>query len=215
MLGVKGQSVRLAGAKWAGGARLQGPVEDAQLIEQSVDGIASYLLELSSQLQNDLMLALDPLQFIMVPGLGPAGILNQNEIIKAMDVAAEGLSGQVLKVLQPPLGPYVTPASAEVLASAKTAVETVREVAGQALEFAPPGDLLLHPLMLQDYADAFLESATELIRVTEESVVRLENENIPVYEEDEKAFGFWKVVTVAGVLVGLITIGVTAGQGEK
>ncbi len=206
MLGVKAHS---------GGARLQGAEEDAQLIEQSVDGIASYLLELSSQLQNDLMLALDPLQFIAVPLLGPPGILNQNEIIKSLDVAAEGLSEQVLKVLQPPLGPYVTPASAEVLASAKTAVETVREVAGQALEFAPPGDLLLHPLMLQDYADEFLESSTEIIRLTEESVVRQENENIPVYEEAEKAVGLWKMVTVAGVIVGLVTIGLTAGKGEK
>ena len=217
MLEIKAHPVQLAGAKWAPsrGAQLRGAEEDAQQLEQSVDGIASYLLELSERLQADLVLALDPVRFEELPLVATPGMLTQNEIIGAVDKAAAGLSEQILRVLQPPLGPYVTPASAEVLASANTRVTTIRETVLMALEFSPPEELFLHPLILQDYADTFLEPATKMIRLAEESVVRLESGNVPVYEESEKAFGFWKIVTVAGVLVGLVAIGVIAGQGEK
>ncbi len=216
MLVIKAHPVRLAGAKWAPSrvVRLRGAEEDAQQLEQSVDGIASYLLDLSERLQDDLVLALDPLRFEELPLVATPGMLTQNEVIGAVDKAAEGLAEQILAVLQPPLGPYVTPASAEVLASANSRVAMVRETVVTALEFSPPGDLLLHPLILQDYADAFLEPAAELIQLAEQSVVRLESGNIPVYEEDEKGFGLWKVIAVAGIVVGLIALGTYSAGGK-
>ncbi len=174
-------------------------------IEQSVDSVARDLVALGDKLEIDLELALNGARFREVPVVGPgeAG-LTQTQILGAVDTVASRLEAVVLKILQPPLGPYVTPASTELLSSVDAKMKEIRQRAGEFQE--SPGD---KSGVVEDYVDTYLGPVTSVIRAVEELVVTRENENIPVYENDEKngGLGFWKVTLVAGVLVGLIALG--------
>ena len=216
MLAVNEHPARLSGARWAPAAGIRlGQISDGTAeIEQSVNLIASDLERLSGQLLEDLALAID----MVGPETQPWSLteMTQNQTLKAIDRAAEELAGISLKMLQPPLGPYVTPASAALLESVNAKLADIRESAAAIIIDVPIFELQLDQGFIDNYTDQYVGGVTEEIRSTEESVVRLENENIPVYEESEKAFGFWKVVTVGGVLVGLIALGLAAvGQGGK
>lgn len=179
-------------------------------IEQTVNTIAEDFLALADRLETEFELALDPRHFRTITVVGFAE-MTQAQVLGAISTVATRLEALVLKVLQPPLGPYATPAATELLSSSKARIQAVRETIGEVPPEGSPGE---KSGVVEDYADTYLGPITEVIKAAEELVVMRENENIPVYENDEKngGLGFWKVTLVAGVLVGLIALGTTSAK---
>lgn len=208
MLTLKAHPVRLSGARWLGPRhpRLAQADTGAAEIEKTVNALASSLVATASQLNGDLEKALDPELYAEVPVVGET--LTQVQVIEAVDAASRSLADLIVSILTPPLGPYVTPASAELLTTATSDMEALQASAAEIIAEVEEPLTSGETILVDDYIGAYLDPLREARQNAEKLVVQLENGQIPVLEEGEKSeAGLWKVALVGGIVVGLIALG--------
>lgn len=194
-----GSQVRLAGARWIEPSAVPSQLGQAESgteqLESAVDDIAQTFLALSDRLETDADLALNPDRFQEIEIIGG---LDQVRIFETIAGVAGNISDLILGVLQPPLGPYATPATTEVLSEVDTRMKAVKQAMTDAR-----GDTALTTVVLpeaQAYQEAYLNDISDIIIAVEKLVVMEENGNVPVYEPDEKGPS---LAAVAGLAVAV------------
>ncbi len=204
-----GSSVRLAGAQWlrpAAPIRLGQADSATTELQGAVAEIAQALLALSDRLQKDTDLALDPTRFAEVPVIGEAFLRPQ--VLETIDKTAEQISSLTLGVLTPPLGPYATAATAEILSEVDARMKAVRASVAPVIELVEPPIGPDDQALADAYIDSYMETVSEVVITVEKLVVIEESGNVDVYEPDEKNGGadLFVVAGVAAVVVLLVVV---------
>lgn len=149
-------------------------------VEQAVLEIASMLDQIARRLGAQLDLALDPIRYREVPAMGE---LTRGQTLEAVAQISDQLKSVALAVASPPLGPYLTPASTELLEAAVGRLGSIPSIARARGAEPLPAD---KRSVVDVYAELYFSDVMSKIIDAERFVVGLEQGSVDLKEPVEK-----------------------------